>query len=243
MAHSLQLGLTYDNPAAVLASLRTRMVTDQLVRRGLRDERVLEAMVDVPRELFVPETQSHRAYEDRPLPIGYGVTISQPYIVALMCELAEIGPGARVLDVGTGSGYQAAILAQIGAEVYSIDIIAPLVDRATQRLAELGFFEISTRWGDGYRGWLEHAPYDAIVVAAAPREVPEPLKQQLALGGRLVIPVGDPGREQTLKVITRVGLDAFQEVDVLPVTFVAMVGERVGDSCGCAFGRNRTIYA
>ena len=166
------------------------MVRDQIEARGIRDARVLEAMRQVPRHLFVPETLRSQAYEDYPLPIGHDQTISQPYIVAYMSETLAVGPGRRVLEIGTGSGYQAAVLAEMGVEVYTVEIVEPLARTAARTLASLGYSTVHTRVGDGYGGWPEHAPFDAVIVTAAPDHVPKPLIEQLAVGGRLVIPVG-----------------------------------------------------
>ena len=200
---------------------RKRMVNDQIAARDITDERVLAALRKVPRHELVPESVRDQAYEDRPLPIGHGQTISQPYIVAIMTELAALSPGDRVLEVGTGSGYQAAVLAEIGAEVYSIEIVEPLGQRARRDLSRLRY-DVNIRIGDGYRGWPDKAPFAAIIVTAAPPEVPEPLREQLAIGGRLVIPVGDDYQE--LKVITRTET-GFDERTVFPVAFVPMTGE------------------
>jgi len=206
-----------------LAQQRSHMVRKQIEARGVSDPRVLDAMRKVPRHRFVPESQRPHAYEDRPLPIGEGQTISQPYIVALMTELAGVKPGDTVLEVGTGSGYQAAVLAQMGVKVYSIEIIEPLARRAEAVLDELGYGKrVELRHGDGYAGWPEHAPFDAILVTAAPSKIPAPLKQQLALGGRLVIPVGK--HFQSLLRITRTH-DGFREESVIPVRFVPMTGK------------------
>jgi len=206
------------------AAERERMVVEQIEARGVRDARVLEAMRKVPRHELVPAAERDRAYDDRPLPIGHGQTISQPYIVALMTELARAGPGERVLEVGTGSGYQAAVLAAAGAEVWSIEIVEPLAKRAAADLARLGFDRVHVKAGDGYRGWPEHAPFDAILVTAAPPEVPAPLLEQLAVGGRLVIPVGERGELQWLEVHERTPSEVRVE-RVTPVRFVPMTGE------------------
>ncbi len=202
---------------------RLRMVSTQIEARDVRDERVLRAMREVPRHRFVPDSQRAHAYEDRPLPIGYGQTISQPYIVARMSELAAVKPGDTVLEIGTGSGYQAAVLADMGARVFSIEIVQPLAERATAILSELGYAKnVQVRHGDGYAGWPERAPFDAIIVTAAPPTIPEPLKQQLKVGGRLVIPVGR--YFQSLSVVTRTS-EGFREQSVIPVAFVPMTGK------------------
>jgi protein-L-isoaspartate(D-aspartate) O-methyltransferase len=207
------------------ASEREAMVRVQLERRDIEDGLVLAAMRKVPRHLFVPEDVRRHAYGDHPLPIGHDVTISQPYIVALMSELSGAKKGSRVLEVGTGSGYQAAVLHEMGADVYSIEIIKPLATHAKQLLARLGYDRIHVRHGDGYAGWVEHAPFDAIVVTAAPPRVPAPLKQQLKVGGRLVIPVGRTYQE--LVVITRTSR-GFRRRSVIPVRFVPMTGAAQG---------------
>ncbi|MDH3729212.1 MAG: protein-L-isoaspartate(D-aspartate) O-methyltransferase [Myxococcales bacterium] len=202
---------------------RLHMVSRQIEARDVRDPRVLDAMRKVPRHLFVPESERRYAYEDRPLPIGHRQTISQPYIVALMTELAAVKPGDRVLEVGTGSGYQAAVLAEMGVRVFSIEIVEPLAKRAKKTLDALGYGKrVEVRHGDGYAGWPAHAPFDAIVVTAAPPKIPEPLKQQLKVGGHLVIPVGD--YFQRLKVVTRTK-KGFRERSVAPVRFVPMTGK------------------
>jgi len=198
------------------------MVAEQIEARGVRDARTLQAMRDVPRHLFVPEAQRPSAYEDHPLPIGHGQTISQPYIVAFMTEALGLQGGETVLEVGTGSGYQAAVLARIAARVHSIEIVEPLAAEARQRLAKLGYQNVEVRAGDGYLGWPEAAPFDGIMVTAAAPRVPEPLKEQLKDGGRLVIPVGDELQE--LMVVTRHG-SAFEERRILPVRFVPMTGK------------------
>ncbi len=211
-----------DKPLDGRSAERARMVTDQIERRGIKDGRVLKAMRRVPRHLFVPEHIRPRAYDDRALPIEESQTISQPYIVALMSELAVVGPGSKVLEIGTGSGYQAAVLAEMGAEVYSIEIIEALADSARKRLAKLGYEKVKVRHGDGYDGWPNQAPFDAILITAAPPRVPEPLKQQLEVGGRLVVPVGD--WHQELVVLTR-RQTGFERREVLPVIFVPMTGK------------------
>jgi len=205
-----------------LARAREEMVERQIVARGVRDERVLAAMRKVPRREFVPEPLAAQAHDDHPLPIGHGQTISQPYIVAYMTEALGLEGGETVLEVGTGSGYQAAVLAVIAARVYTIEIVAPLAEEARERLEKLGYDNVEVRAGDGYQGWPEAAPFDAIMVTAAAPRVPEPLKAQLRDGGRLVLPVGDEWQE--LVVITRRG-DRFEEKRVLPVRFVPMTGE------------------
>jgi protein-L-isoaspartate(D-aspartate) O-methyltransferase len=199
------------------------MVRTQLEDRDITDARVLEAMRQVPRHRFVPPELASHAYDDRPLPIGHGVTISQPYIVAFMTELARVEPGARVLDVGTGSGYQAAVLAEMGARVHGIEIIEPLATLAASRLEALGYEDVNVRSGDGWHGWPEAAPFDAIILAAAPHRVPPALREQLAVGGRLVLPVGETQRQELL-VVTRTP-DGFDEQRVLPVSFVPMTGD------------------
>jgi len=204
------------------ARAREAMVATQIEARGVSDPAVLAAMRRVPRDRFVPEEVRGQAHADRPLPIGENQTISQPYIVALMTQLAGVGRGSRVLEVGTGSGYQAAVLAELGASVYTIEIVAPLATRAARTLSELGYTTVKVRTGDGYRGWPEVAPFDAVVVTAAPPKVPEPLRQQLKVGGRLVVPVGE--LDQELKVITRTPT-GFTEKTVIPVRFVPMTGE------------------
>jgi protein-L-isoaspartate(D-aspartate) O-methyltransferase len=207
--------------ASARAAERDKMVREQIAARGVRDPRVLAAMRAVPRHELMPESERGEAYEDRPLPIGHGQTISQPYIVAAMTELLALEPGERVLEVGTGSGYQAAILAELGVEVYSIEIVEPLGQRAAEDLARLGY-SVNLRIGDGYRGWPEAAPFDAIIVTAAPDQVPPPLIEQLKVGGRLVIPVGSWSQEL---VLLRKEEDGVRRESVADVRFVPMTGE------------------
>ncbi len=201
------------------------MVERQLAARGIDDPAVLAAMAAVARHEFVPEPVRAFAYADRPLPIGFGQTISQPYIVALMVELAGVSgrPDAKVLEVGTGCGYQAAVLAELGAEVWTVEIVEPLARRAAATLARLGYDRVHVRAGDGYGGWPEHAPFDAILVAAAPPRVPEPLLDQLRPGGRLVLPVGV--EQQMLRVVAKNADGSTQARDVAPVRFVPMTGD------------------
>jgi len=206
----------------VFTERRERMVRDQLERRDIHDARVLAAMRAVARHLFVPASLRHVAYDDGPLPIGHGQTISQPYIVALMTELAHLEAGARVLEVGTGSGYQAAVLACLASEVYSVEIVEPLAGVAGERLRDLGYGNVTVRAGDGYRGWPEKGPFDAVLITAAPRRIPQPLLDQLAPGGRLVAPVG--AWEQDLVVVMRTDT-GFVERRIIPVRFVPMTGE------------------
>ena len=213
---------TADSQPDRWADLRSEMVRRQLEARGIRDPAVLASIRSVPRHLFIPEEYRDGAYDDSPQAIGDGQTISQPYIVALMSELLEVGPGARVLEIGTGSGYQAAVLAAMGVEVFSIEIRTGLCRRAAETLEELGYENVHVRCGDGYGGWPDEAPFDGIVVTAAPEHIPDPLLDQLIDGANLVIPVG--AFYQELKVITREG-DQIAERSVIPVRFVPMTGE------------------
>lgn len=202
---------------------REEMVEQQIEARGVSDPQVLEAMRSVPRHRFVPADQVSAAYADHPLPIGYGQTISQPYIVALMTENLGIEAGDKILEIGTGSGYQAAVLAEITDQVYTVEIIPQLAERAAKTLQETGYTTVETLSADGYYGWEEHAPYDAIIVTAAPDHVPRPLIQQLKDGGRLVVPVGPPGGYQTLWQITKRG-DQLQTKNLGGVRFVPFTG-------------------
>ncbi len=198
---------------------REKMVRQQLAARGIKDKATLDAMRKVERHKLVPDDMVKYAYEDSPLPIGNNQTISQPYIVALTTEQIRPEPGMKVLDVGTGSGYQAAVLAEIVDEVYSIEIVEELAYRAKANLAEMGYDNIHVKAGDGYHGWEEHAPFDAIVVAAAPASIPQPLLDQLKEGGRLVIPVGKSG-DQHLRLVEKTKDGKIKERNLLPVRFV-----------------------
>lgn len=205
-------------------SARRDMVESQIAARGVKDRRVLDAMKRVPRHLFVPEDYVDHAYDDTPLPIGFGQTISQPYIVAVMSELLEVEPGDKVLEIGTGSGYQAAVLAEMGMEVYTVEIIPELAQQAKERLQRLGYTQVQCLQADGYYGWVDHAPYEAIIVTAAPDHVPQPLLQQLADGGRLVIPVGPQGSFQTLWKFVKQG-EEVKAYEIMGVLFVPLVHE------------------
>jgi len=201
---------------------RSRMVDTQILRRGVRDASVLTALRRVPRHLFVPDPLQDQAYDDGALPIGEGQTISQPYIVGIMTSLLELKGEERVLEIGTGSGYQTAVLAEVAGEVFSVEIVAGLSERARALLKRLEYGNVRFRTGDGYRGWEEHAPYDGIIVTAAPTHVPPALFNQLKVGGRLVLPVGDEDQE-LLKVVREE--KAFRQEWTIPVRFVPMTGE------------------
>jgi protein-L-isoaspartate(D-aspartate) O-methyltransferase len=209
---------------------RLEMVRTQIAARDVRDPAVLAAMRTVKRHLFVPEGQERQAYEDRPVAIGHGQTISQPYIVALMTELVRPRPDSKVLEIGSGSGYQAAVLAEITEHVYTIEIVAPLAAWATQRLQRAGYNNVTVKHADGYFGWAEHAPFDAIVVTAAAPHIPPSLIAQLKDGGRMVIPVGSRFRTQQLVLVEKQG-DRITTRNMLPVRFVPFtgVGERSGE--------------
>jgi len=204
------------------AELRLEMVERQIRKRGVRHQGVLRAMRDVPRHLFVPEELRDQAYSDYPLSIGSGQTISQPYIVALMTELLDLDGDDRVLEIGTGSGYQAAILSQLTGKVYSIEILDTLAERARATLDQLGYSNVNVRTGDGYEGWPEEAPFDSIVVTAAPPEIPTKLLEQLKVGGKMVVPVGEYLQVQDLLEITKTE-NGTKERRVAPVLFVPMV--------------------
>jgi len=215
---------THPDPPMDYGVARDRMVDEQLWGRGIRDDRVLAAMVRIPRHRFVQEALVSRAYGDAPLPIGDGQTISQPYMVGLMSEALGLGGGERVLEVGTGSGYQTAVLADLAAKVYSVERVRSLADQALRRLGDLGYYNIRIRTGDGSMGWAEEAPFDAILVTAGAPAVPAPLLDQLGPGGRLVVPVGTAS-SQTLRRITR-GPRGHVAEDLVGCVFVKLVGER-----------------
>jgi protein-L-isoaspartate(D-aspartate) O-methyltransferase len=206
------------------ASSAATMVERQLRQRGIDDPRTLRAMTKVPREKFVPKELINKAYDDRPLPIGYNQTISQPFIVGFMSQQIQPKPTHRVLEIGTGSGYQAAILGELVAEVYTIEIVRPLAQQAEALLRELGYKNVHVKAGDGYKGWPEHAPFDAIIVTAAPDHVPQPLVEQLKEGGRLVIPVGQNPAQRLYTYEKRGG--SLKEIAVMPVRFVPLTRDR-----------------
>jgi protein-L-isoaspartate(D-aspartate) O-methyltransferase len=201
---------------------RESMVKSQIEARGVKDTLVLSAMRKVPRHLFVPQNWRDQSYSDGPLPIGEGQTISQPYIVALMTELLNLKGDEKVLEIGTGSGYQAAILAEIAKEVYTIEIVCSLAEKAEKRLKEMGYRNIIVKCADGYQGWKEHAPFDGVIVTAAPDHIPQPLVDQLKVGGRLVIPVGEVFQELMVVIKTETGI---KKMNAIPVRFVPMTGE------------------
>ena len=207
-----------------LAQQREQMVETQLKSRDIHNDLVLEAMKKVPRHLFMPASVRQYAYIDSPVPIGQGQTISQPYIVGLMTQTVDPKPGDRALEVGTGSGYQAAVLGELVQEVYTIEIIPDLAERAEKALAELGYDNVEVRQGDGYQGWPEKAPFDIILITAAPEEIPQPLIDQLAEGGRLVVPVGPQGEVQTLTLVTKEKGEV-KRAYITDVRFVPMTGE------------------
>ncbi|MDX1417404.1 MAG: protein-L-isoaspartate(D-aspartate) O-methyltransferase [Candidatus Promineifilaceae bacterium] len=207
------------------ATRRESLVYTGIIGLGISDENVIEAMRHVPRHLFVPREFQDQAYANHPLPIGFGQTISQPYIVALMTEAAEVAPGDKVLEVGTGSGYQAAVLAEIVDHVYSVEIIGALVERAGNDLQSAGYDNVTVNHADGYFGWQEFAPFDAIVVTAAPDHVPQPLIRQLKIGGHLIIPVGPVGGVQTLWRITRISENEVESTNLGEVRFVPLTRE------------------
>jgi protein-L-isoaspartate(D-aspartate) O-methyltransferase len=208
---------------ADFGAARRRMVEEQLAGRGIKSHAVLEAMAAVPRHEFVPQNVRKFSYADEPLEIGYGQTISQPYIVAFMTEQLDPQPADRVLEIGTGSGYQAAILSRLVSEVYTIEIVEPLAKRAASDLKRLGYENVKVLAGDGYKGWPEHAPFDGIIVTCAPDHVPKPLVDQLRDGGRMIVPVGPPGMQE-LFLLRKRGTKV-EQTAVLPVRFVPMTGK------------------
>lgn len=212
-----------DEDEDTFAASRKDMVDIQIVSRGIDDARVIAAMSIVPRHRFVPEEYLSQAYEDHPLPIGHGQTISQPYIVALMTQYLALQPGEKVLEIGTGSGYQAAILAELTDQVYTVEIIEPLGQKAAATLERLGY-KVNCKIDDGYYGWPEYAPFDVIIVTCAPDHVPQPLLKQLKDGGRLVIPIGPPGLVQTLWLFEKEG-DELKSTNLGGVMFVPLLGE------------------
>jgi protein-L-isoaspartate(D-aspartate) O-methyltransferase len=197
-----------------------RMVESQIIARGVKDPAVLDAMRNTPRHLFVPDNVKDAAYNDSPLPIGYNQTISQPYIVALMTELLELKGNEKVLEIGTGSGYQAAVLSPLVDTCYSIEVVKELAEQASNRLAGLNYGNVVVRWGDGYAGWKAHAPYDAIIITAAPEEIPDKLVDQLVVGGRMVVPVGRGFQDLILITKTARGV---RKQSIIPVRFVPMI--------------------
>lgn len=219
---SVVLVQSFSNPADEFENQRSQMVDQQLRARGIKDRAVLEAMSKVPRHRFVAPSQANLAYGDYPLRIGYNQTISQPYIVAYMTEAAEISSNEKVLEIGTGCGYQTAVLGELAKEVYTIEIVPELAERARQTLSELGYNNVHAKLGNGYQGWAEHAPYDKIIVTAAPEQIPEALVNQLALNGKMVIPVGKENQEIVVLAKTPDGLS---EKRTIPVRFVPMTGK------------------
>ena len=227
--------VTMESPAQDRYAVERKAMLEEIARdarhtgretgRPQLSDRVMEAMARVPRHRLVAPGDEAHAYRNQPLSIGQGQTISQPFIVALMTDLLDVEPGARVLEIGTGSGYQAAVLAELGVTVYTIEIIEPLAREAAKRLSQLGYGNIATRIGDGYRGWPEHAPFDAIIVTAAAPDVPQALVEQLRVGGKLVIPIGSPLGAQTLHVIRKEPGGKLLRREVLSVRFVPMTGE------------------
>jgi protein-L-isoaspartate(D-aspartate) O-methyltransferase len=217
---SLSMGLA-GSGVDEFAAQREKMVAEQLGGRDIVDASVLKAMQTVPRHRFVPGELRHLAYHDTPLPIGHGQTISQPYIVALMSQVLAVEPGRRILEIGTGSGYQAAVLAEMGATVFSIEIVPELGRQAIDNLQSSGYGNIRVKIGDGYQGWPEYAPFDAVIVTCAPTRIPEPLKDQLAEGGRMVIPVGEKYAQQLVLLTKQKG--EIRQEKIVDVRFVPMV--------------------
>lgn len=222
IASLILIGCMQPQTGDEFARRRQQMVDRQIAGRDVNDARVLDAMRGVPRHKFVPADQVNFAYDDSPLPIGEGQTISQPYIVGYMSEQLRVTPKSKVMEIGTGSGYQAAVLSELGAEVYTIEIVPSLAERAEKTLQALGYKNVHVKAGDGYRGWPEAAPFDRIIVTAAPNHIPQPLVDQLAVGGRMVIPVGDYYQQMTIVTKTPQGIAEQRTIDVV---FVPMTGE------------------
>ena len=202
---------------------RKQMVENQIKERGITSNKVINALQNVERHMFVPEENVQKAYEDRPLPIGHGQTISQPYIVALMTDMLDLNENDKVLEIGTGSGYQAAVLSEIVDQVYTIEIVEPLGKQARERLQKLGYDNVNVKIGNGYKGWPEQAPFDAIIVTAAPTEIPQPLKDQLAEGGKMIIPVGERFAQE-LVLLKKINGE-LRKKSIIPVRFVPMVDD------------------
>ena len=221
--------VTSDTLSDPYDQMRDQMVEETIINRDVTSPDVIRAMRTVPRHKFVPDEYNDQSYGDHPLPIGYGQTISQPYVVAWMTELLELQEGEKVLEIGTGSGYQAAVLAELGyVDVYSIEIIPELAERAAINLERAGYTKIQLMQADGYYGWEEHAPFDAIIVTAAPDHIPQPLINQLTDGGRIVIPIGMPGSYQTLWKFVKNG-ENLQAINLGPVAFVPFIGEGISE--------------
>jgi len=221
----LCLSFRFESKEQEFGAMRKSMVEEQIVKRGISDNSVIESMLSIPRHLFVPEKYTSVAYSDAPLPIGYGQTISQPYIVAYMTEILKIKKGDTVLEVGTGSGYQAAVLSVLANKIYTIEIIPELVLQADQRLKDLGYKNVYVKNADGYYGWQEQAPFDAIIVTAAAGHIPTPLIRQLKRGGRMVIPVGSPFMVQSLVMIKKGQGGEITTENMMYVRFVPLTGE------------------
>jgi len=221
----IEAAITLTPTSSAFANARTNMVETQIKARGVTDSAVLAAMENTPRHEFVPDYYLDQAYDDHPIPIGYGQTISQPYIVALMTEVLKLQAGDRVLEIGTGSGYQAAVLAELDVEVYTIEIIPELSKQAQERLGNLGYQNIQVLNADGYFGWEDYAPFDAVIVTAAPDHLPQPLANQLKEGGRLIIPIGPVGAVQTLWLFEKIKGE-LEVTNLGAVRFVPLTGER-----------------
>ncbi|MFH1759571.1 MAG: protein-L-isoaspartate(D-aspartate) O-methyltransferase [bacterium] len=212
-----------NNCPDIFKNKRENMVKKQIQERGIKNDKVLKVIGTIPRHKFVPKKYQDQAYEDHPLSIGFGQTISQPYIVALMTEVLKLDHTKKVLEIGTGSGYQTAVLAEICSLVYSIEIVEPLAKTAQGLINELGYKNTKIKFGDGYKGWEENSPFDAIIVTCAPSHIPGPLKEQLAEGGKMVIPVGGAFTQELVLILKENG--ALKEKEIIPVSFVPMVGE------------------